>query len=135
MRRPLHALVFLLTAGCSLALTLAAWLSARSDAEAEARGHFDVQVTEIVGAIKARALDYEQVLRGAAGLFAASERVERAEWDAYVDALRIATIYPGMRGVGYAPFVRAAGRAELEQRARREGIEGYAISPPGERDA
>ena len=135
MRTPLQILVFLLTGACALLLTLAAWLSARSDAEAEARGHFDVQVAEIVAAIKGRALDYEQVLRGAAGLFAASASVERAEWDAYVDALRLETVYPGIRGIGYAPFVRDADRAALEKRAALEAIEGFAISPPGTREA
>ena len=135
MRRPLHGLVFLLTAICSLALTFGAWLAARSDVEADARAQFDVQVAEIVAAIKGRALDYEQVLRGAAGLFAASERVERRAWDAYVDTLRIETVYPGMRGLGYAPIVRGADREQFEAQARSEGIERYAISPPGPRPA
>ena len=135
MRKPRQILVFLLTAGGSLSLTLGAWYSARSDADAEARGQFDVQVTEIVAAIKGRALDYEQVLRGAAGLFAASASVERSEWDSYVDALRLETVYPGIRGIGYAPFVRDAERAALEKRAALEAIEGFAISPPGTREA
>lgn len=135
MRAPQQILLFLLTAVCALGLTLAAWISARSDAEAEARNRFDVHVTEIVAAIKGRSLDYEQVLRGAAGLFAASMVVERSEWDAYVDALRIESVYPGMRGVSYAPFVRDAGRGALEKRAAREGIEGFAITPPGTREA
>ncbi len=131
----MYLLVFLLTAVCSLALTFGAWLAARSDAEAEARGQFDVQVAEIVAAIRGRALDFEQVLRGAAGLFAASERVERREWDAYVDALRLETVYPGIRGLGYAPYVRGAEREAVEERARREGVENFAIVPPGEREA
>ncbi|MGE3759752.1 MAG: CHASE domain-containing protein, partial [Pseudobdellovibrionaceae bacterium] len=44
---------------------------------------------------------YEDALRGGAGLFAASDFVERSEWKAYVDALRIHERYPGILGMGY----------------------------------
>lgn len=109
MQSPHRLLVLLVTAACSLALTLAAWISARSDADAEARGRFDLGAAEVVQAIKGRMLDYEQVLRGAAGLFAASERVERGEWAAYVAALRVELAYPGIRALGYAPYLRSPG--------------------------
>ena len=135
MRAPLQILVFLLTAACALALTSAAWLSARSEAEAEARSRFDLSAAEFVLAIKGRMLDYEQVLRGTAGLFAASVNVERAEWDAYVTMVKTEAAYPGIRGIGYAPLLRPAQREALEQQARREGLAGYAIFPPGEREA
>ena len=133
-RAPGHVLAFLLAAACSLLLTLAAWLSARGDAERDARNRFDAGVDSMVAAVKGRMLDYEQVLRGAAGLFAASERVERREWQAYVDATQIEAAYPGIRGLGYAPWVGAGEREALEQAARREGVESYRIFPPGARE-
>jgi len=135
MRTPLQIFVFLLIAACSLTLVLAAYFLARSDAEAEARRQFEVQVAELVAAIRGRALDYEQVLRGAAGLFAASESVERAEWDAYVDALRIETVYPGMRALGYAPFLRQDQRNAVERQAQQDGVAGFTVAPPGVREA
>jgi PAS domain S-box-containing protein len=133
--RPSRALVFLVSAACSLALTLAAWGLARSDAETEARARFDLRAAETVLAIKGRMLDYEQVLRGAAGLFAASESVEAPEWAAYVRALRIEIAYPGIRGFGYAPLELAGGTTRtpvryfepLDERSRRSlGYDMYA---------
>jgi PAS domain S-box-containing protein len=133
MRRPVLVLVFLVTAFCALLLTLGAWLLARRDAEADARGRFDLRTAEIVLAIKGRMLDYEQVLRGAAGLFAASESVERAEWRAYVAAAQVERVYPGLLGLGYVPWLTPAGKAEAERAARRDGLADYAVFPPGER--
>jgi PAS domain S-box-containing protein len=104
-----QALFLILTAACALGLTLAAWLSARNDAEAQARARFDLAAAEVVLSIKGRMLDYEQVLRGASGLFAASESVESDEWAAYVAALRIEVAYPGIRSLGYAPYTRSPG--------------------------
>ena len=145
MRRKLHALIFLVTAACSLTLTLAAWHSARSDAESEARSRFDLRAAEIVLALKGRMIDYEQVLLGAVGLFAASERVEREEWNAYVRTVQIERAYPGIQGLGFAPYLRPGptsdvGRAPvlylmpLDERNRRAlGFDMY--SEPARRDA
>jgi PAS domain S-box-containing protein len=114
LRRPRLVLAFLLTAACALALTFAAWYLARSDADAKAGARFGLVAAEMAQAIKGRMLDYEQVLRGAAGLYAASESVERSEWGAYVAALRIEVAYPGIRSLGFAPYERApAGAARV----------------------
>jgi PAS domain S-box-containing protein len=132
-RTPRQMLAFLLTAAGALTLTFGAWYLARSDAEAEARSRFDVRAAEIVIAIKGRMQDYEQVLRGAAGLFAASESVERREWRAYVDAIQIERTYPGVRGLGYLPWLTPERKDEAERAARREGVADYAVFPAGER--
>ena len=100
-RRPLRLLVLALTGGLALTLTFAAWHAASDGAESEARNRFDVRAAEFVLALRGRMLDYEQVLRGGAGLFAASKSVEAEEWRAYVATIEIERAYPGIVGIGW----------------------------------
>lgn len=81
-----------------------------------------------------RMKDYEQVLLGAAGLFASSVSVERGEWHDYVDSLRLHLTLPGVQGIGYAQMIPPKEKAAHESRIRAEGFPSYAISPLGERD-
>ena len=125
----------LVTAAVSLIPTFGAWHAARNVAEQEAALRFEVRATEIANSIRDRMLDYEQVLRGAAGLFAASQRVERAEWIAYVQSIKIERAYPGIQGLGFAPRVDAGGKVAVERAARADGLSAYAVFPAGAREA
>lgn len=81
-----------------------------------------------------RARDYEQVLLGAAGLFAASESVERDEWRSYVNSLHLHLTLPGIEGVGYSQMVPAKDKAKHEAYMRAQGFPNYAIYPAGQRE-
>ena len=76
---------------------------------------------------------YEQVLRGGVGLFDASQSVQRDEWHAYVQALRVADNYPGILGIGYGPLIPARERDGYIQGMRADGLADYRIWPEGER--
>ena len=76
---------------------------------------------------------YEQVLRGGVGLFDASQSVQREEWHAYVQALRVADNYPGILGIGYGPLIPARERDGYIQGMRADGLADYRIWPEGER--
>ena len=101
MRRAARTLIVAASAAASLALTYGAWQAAREQSEREDRLRFDLRVEDIASSLRGRMLDYEQVLRGAVALFAASQRVEREEWAAYVRGLEIASSYPGIQALGY----------------------------------
>ena len=79
-------------------------------------------------------LSQRQVLRGVAGLFAASSGVRREQFRDYVATLRLAERYPGIQGVGFNQLVPAAQRAAHVDALRRSGLPDYDIRPPGERD-
>ena len=96
--------------------------------------YFDFRVREANSRIERRMMTYEQILRGAEGLFAASISVERDEFRAYVAALRLEQNYPGIQGVGFSLIVPAAGKNEHTAALRKEGFPTYAIRPEGERD-
>jgi PAS domain S-box-containing protein len=107
MRRAVvNRIVVCATALVSLALAYVAWRAAESQAEGEARARFEFRVEEIARSLAGRMLDYEQVLRGAAGLFAASDEVTEAEWRTFVSLLDLPSSYPGIQGLAYAPYVR-----------------------------
>jgi len=82
-------------------------LRANSDRAAEQQ--FELLVGKVTNAIEQRLIDHEQILFGAAGLFAASGEVSRAQWRAYVE------------------------RHAHEQSIRAEGFTDYRIQPEGER--
>jgi CHASE1-domain containing sensor protein len=111
----------------TLALTLAAWNFVSSSEVRRAEAQFDARVQAVVASIGNRMAAYEQVLRGGVGLFDASQSVERDEWRAYVQALRVADNYPGILGIGYGTLIAPAERDALVGRMRAEGVENYRI--------
>lgn len=94
---------------------------------------FRHRVEQERNAVLVRLQAYEQVLRGAAGLFAASETVTRAEWRDYVRSLKLDAYLPGILGTGFSEVVYAPQRAVHEAAMRAEGFPGYQIYPEGDR--
>ena len=82
-----------------LGATMAAWLWLQQDLEDKARTRFDQQVERIEADVR-RDLNLPfSGLKGAAGVYAASVSVERAEFRAYVESSRVALEYPGIRAL------------------------------------
>jgi PAS domain S-box-containing protein len=117
----------------TLGITLYAWHSVRTSEAQHAQAHFDASAEEAAASLSERMVAYEQVLRGAVGLFHASQVVNRDEWRAYVRALTIADDYPGILGLGFAPLVAASERDAYVERMQADGAAGYRIWPQGER--
>ncbi len=123
-----------LTLLISLAVTFLAWQYSRLAEESAARSRFEFRVEEIKSNIRNRMLAYEQVLRGGAGIFAASaSTVDRTQWRIYVESLQIQQSHPGIQGIGYASFVTPAEKQAFIRRTRAEGFPDYKIFPQGER--
>ncbi len=116
-----------------LAATVVAWHLISIDAERRAVQRFATLGDDLSESIVARMRIYEQALRGARGLFAASSRVEREEWRKYVDSLAINESYPGIQAVGYAAEVRAGELEAFIARARGDGMARYDVWPAGDR--
>ena len=112
----------------SLALTAAAWRFADAREEQAERGALQSRASALAGRLSARALAYEQLLRGGAGLFAAAGPVGRAEWHAFVGALGLATL-PGVEGIGWSPRVGAGELAAHVEAVRRDGPPDYRVFP------
>src|SRR5262245_29706819 len=99
--------------GAAFALTgLVTYYAARSTS-ADARRQFDAASEQVHSEIETRLEAYVALLRGGAGLFAASERVTRAQFKAFVDRLRVPESYPGAQGIGFSLRLRGGEEAEL----------------------
>jgi PAS domain S-box-containing protein len=114
--RTLRRLAVLATAAATLALALVAWQAAERQTHAEARRAFDFRVEEMANDLAGRMLDYEQVLRGAVGLLAASSEISAERWRTYVYNLRLESSYPGIQALAYAPLLRQDGGAAMPVR-------------------
>lgn len=95
---------------------------------------FDYQGREIALRIEQRLDSYAQVLRGARGLFVASQQVGRNGFRDFVSSLELQRRYPGIQGVGFSLIVRPDEMARHIASMRREGFSDYAPFPSGTRE-
>ena len=118
--------------GIALALTALAWYVADRSVAMHARDRFEARSDDVRDAIVERMRACEGLVRGAAGLFAASTEVTRNDWRAYVRTLRVAERWYGIQFVGYNVRVRSDERAAHVARVRTD-VPAYSIRPEGER--
>ena len=97
-----------LAIGALLIATAAAFVHARTLTRSVQRERFDYEVRRVDLAVEERMHAYVQVLRGGAGLFAASDEVTRDDWRQYFQTLDLELNYPGFRAVTFAPAVLEA---------------------------
>jgi PAS domain S-box-containing protein len=98
-----------------------------------AHDRFVFRTESIKSALLDRMSNYQMLLRGGAGLFKASELVDRNEWRQYTQSLDIRQVYPGIQGLGYAKVISAEGLFRHEVRQRTEGMSNYSVRPAGVR--
>jgi len=96
--------------------------------------YFDFRVRESVQDIESRMSAYEEVVRGTAGLFQASQYVSRQEFKTYISSLRLAENFPGIQGMGYAFIVPADELQSHTDAVRADGFPSYSLHPAGKRD-
>jgi PAS domain S-box-containing protein len=119
----------------SLGGTYLLWRNARNASLAGLEAEFRYLSHEMENRIEQRMQAYEQVLRGATALYAASHgEVSRERFRTYVGSLRLQQEYPGIQGVGYSQVVRAGEERRHVAGVRAEGFPEYTLTPGGERD-
>ena len=107
----------------------------RDNNRAEAAAHFQARVDGLVGDIGARLRSYEQVLRGARALVAASDEVRPDEFHEYASQMRLADRYPGLRALGYSIVLAPDAPRAHEGAAGAQGFTSYAVHPAGGRES
>ena len=130
LSRVLPPLIALLTLG----LTFLYWQSEERNAQTQRDENFQAAADQIAYNLKDRMTTYQVVLRGVKGYFEGSERIDREEFQAYVEALQLRETRPGLRGV--SPHFAAArigpGRAHRRHAAARlSGLHGAACRRTG----
>jgi PAS domain S-box-containing protein len=116
-----------------LALTILASLEVKQAIEHDAKEGFAFTSDQITLKIRERLDTYALILKGGAGFFAASNTVDRREWQAYVEKLRAQDSIPGVQGVGFSQLIPAQQLAAHVAKVRAEGLPDYTVRPAGER--
>ncbi len=118
----------------SLVVTYHLWTGAQYQAAQSLQADFDFRVHETTLRIKQRLLAYEQVLRGAQGLFGASASVGHDDFHRYVANLHLEENYPGIQGVGFSRMVPSTEVSRHIAATRKDsGHPEFRIWPEGER--
>ncbi|MBI3187359.1 MAG: CHASE domain-containing protein [Gammaproteobacteria bacterium] len=129
-RRNLPAWLVLVACLALLVMVQNTW---RKQMTNQATQAFNEHSQNITDAIVSRLNQHEQILLGGAGLFNASQSVDRNEWHAYIERLQLAKNYPGILGVGYSQVVKPSELAAHIASMRAEGFPEFSVRPTGER--
>ncbi len=111
--------------GVGLAAAGGAWLHGAIHTKAEAE--FARAAGRVSDDVAQRFRQSLYGLHGVRGLYAASGRVGRSEFRAYVESRDLARNFPGVRGFGFIERVPRAGLDEYQNGARRDGDADFAI--------
>ncbi len=112
-RRSRRGSIPLVVVLAGLGLTAVAAYYTRQTARARDELRFENAANTVGNEIGARLDAYIAMLLGGAGLFAASDEVRLSEFRAYVERLQVQERYPGIQGIGFSRYVRAAERERL----------------------
>ena len=118
----------------SFFITHLLWKDARQVSIQKLQIYFDSHVHDITGRIEHQMKTYEQVMRGAQGLYNASESVKRAGFRDYIATQSLTDNFPGIQGIGFNLLVSPANRNRHIAAMKKDGFPEYTIRPPGERD-
>ncbi|HEX6462474.1 MAG TPA: porin PorA family protein [Candidatus Saccharimonadales bacterium] len=117
----------------SLALASLSWQQAITTITKQAEIQFQGNANVLQASISGTLSGYIKALQGASGLIMASEEVDRSEWKAYTDRLRLAQNYPGMQGIGFSQVIPPTQKAAHIAKVRGEGFPAYDVYPEGDR--
>ena len=128
---------WLMLGACLVVVGLLTWSSLQQVREKEVE-RFKARGAAIQNAIGDRLDRHAQVLKGAAGLFAASKSVQRDEWQAYFESLDLQERSRGFHALGFLERVEASNVEQFladtrVDRARHFDPSAFRITPPGSR--
>ncbi len=117
----------------ALSVTWVLYEAARQETLESHRSEFQSRARDLGQRLEQRMGTYEQVLRGAQGLYFSSQQVSRWEFAEYIRALRLEENYPGVLGIGVADMFPASLLPAHEAQMQTEGFPEYHVWPAGER--
>jgi len=140
MGRMLQSWPAFLVLAVGVAITLGAWRYTDQRVSREAEVTFRHRAGQALETLDRHIQDNVSLLIGLRGLFDASERLERHEFQRYVAGFNIAERYRGVRLVSFVRHVPHAQRVAFEEGVRRDrsldprGYPDFGIRPPGTRE-
>ncbi|RYF16380.1 MAG: hypothetical protein EOO30_11015 [Comamonadaceae bacterium] len=125
---PLLVLALALLVTALLLLSISRSIAQRDQAA------FQAEVARTTGAVRERIDTTVTLLRGASGLFGASDRVYVREFAGYVQQLQLRERYPGILGIGFTARIAPDELEERLARLRADGNPAFRVWPEGPRD-
>lgn len=129
-----HRLPVVSILALSFSVTYLLWQHEQRNATLDRQAKFDYELRADSTRIEQSMASYEHVLRGVQGLFAASGRVGREEFRAYVDALQLDANFAGIESFGVLLIVPHVEKERHMATIRAQGLPEYTIKPEGTRD-
>ncbi|MDR3410931.1 MAG: EAL domain-containing protein [Formivibrio sp.] len=123
----------LLILASALGVTWIVWDHERQASLNEVNTQFDLSLREAVSRVDQRMATYEQMLRGAQGLFAATGKMDRGNFHDYVDSLQLDANFSGVQTIGISEWVPVTRKAVHVSAMRGLGFGDYTIQPEGAR--
>jgi signal transduction histidine kinase len=111
------------------ALTMLSWVTAKNNLLQEQQRLLDQNNVNAAAYIRQQLGTYQDVMRGAVGLFNASDSVTREEWNTYFQVYDITKNYPGLQSVGYVQIVPRNNLTRFESAMATQGYDTFAIHP------
>jgi len=111
--------------------SMVAWLLRSIDMQD--RTAFENEVARTLESVRERVDTTVTLLRGAAGLFSASEVVGRDEFRDYIERLLLRERYPGILGIGFSRRITPAELPALVEGMRAQGMADFRVWPAGPR--
>jgi PAS domain S-box-containing protein len=118
LRAPIAIAGLVLAIG--VVVSLAYWHHAALQRQDDERQHFEASFSQLQGDIQRRIDELRGVVVGIQGMFLASERIDRGEFQRYNENLRAHLRIPGVRAVHFTRRVPAAEREAFVARVRRD---------------
>lgn len=131
---PLFSRLSWLALVIGLSLTGVATWQVKQASDSSAIKDFSFITEQITTTVEERLKAYALILRGAAGLFDASDEVTRQEWEHYVSNLQLEKAIPGISGVNFAIQVPSNELAAHTASIKAEGFAQYRIWPSHPRE-
>src|SRR5215208_2993165 len=121
----------------ALLLTGLASYYVRQNVEAQTHVRFDETTQATQEAIKRRAKAYLDAIFGARGLFYASQKVDREEWESYVRGIEPEDRLEGLQALAFAEYVKPEEREAYARESQEKGLLELRpdLNPGGERSA
>ncbi len=112
------------------AITLLSLVSLERGQDQRASSQLRSRAIAVASALERRTNSSSAYLRAGAALLASLPDVPYDQFSRFVSELRLDSVYRGPEGIGWAPVVRPADLAALEERVSRETGRRFRVEPP-----
>lgn len=116
----------------SVASVIVFWRNAYERELRSAEADFIAGTQQIAALLQQRMINYELALGSSASVFS-TVRPSPQQWQSFVEGLDIEERFPGMLGMGFAPYVTPDGFRQLQIESRDAGYGLLRLQPPGVR--